>query len=101
MAQSLASTGTSAHIFAHPNLFAPPVVQSRLLGRHPKDIASLRDARYQHRKAAWTAQATADEIDSRRKTIAAFECSLADQRAKLATLLQTTPTTVRTGASHV
>ena len=71
MAQTLASTGRTAQIFAHPNLFAPPVQQGRLQGRHPKGISILWKIRNDRSYAAYCAQALQDEI--KKKVAAAAE----------------------------
>lgn len=73
MAQSHASTGTSAQIFAHPNLFAPPVQQQWLRGRHPKCITPLWKVRSEKRWAAYKAEVLSVEIDRYQARIAEAE----------------------------
>lgn len=73
MAQSLASTGASAQIFAHPNLFAPPVQQQRAKGRHPKCITMLWKVRSEKRRLAYKANALSIEIDRYQARIAEAE----------------------------
>ncbi len=86
MAQSLASTGTSAQIFAHPNVFAPPVVQGKLQGRHPKSIALLWRARDERRKAAREAQSMVEKIDACKQSIAFLERHARDCATTLSAL---------------
>ena len=63
--------GASAQIFAHPNLFAPPVQQGRRKGRHPNSIASLWRVRSDKRIAAREAQLQVDRIN-------AYKCAIAE-----------------------
>ena len=86
----------SAQIFAHPNFFAPPVVQGRLQGRHPKGIGNLGNVRYEHRKAAREAEKLAEEIGACRRSIGFATEHIKHCRATLAALTQATTSNMKT-----
>lgn len=67
------SMGASAQIFAHPNLFAPPVQQQRAKGRHPKCITALWKVRSAKWRLAYKAEALSIEIDRYQARIAEAE----------------------------
>jgi hypothetical protein len=100
MAQSLASTGAPAQIFAHPNMFAPPVQQGRLQGRHPKGITLLWRVRNSKRHAADRAAQLVERIDAYKCAIAEAEGYAHGCRLTLAELTQAV-TAIEKGAAYV
>lgn len=81
-----ASMGASAQIFAHPNLFAPPVQQERAKGRHPKCITTLWKVRSEKRWLAYKAEALAEHINNHKIAIAEAEGYARALRYKLSNL---------------
>ena len=96
---SITTPGKTAQIFAHPNLFSPPVQQGRLQGRHPKGIACLRRARYSKRDAAYKAAQLVERIDAYRCAIAQAEGYATACRLTLSELTQAA-TAIQKGATH-
>lgn len=76
----------AAQIIPLPGAATAHIVQSRKRGRLPKVVTSMRAYRRKRFFASLDASTRADEIKSRRKTIAFFEQSLIEQRCELAVL---------------
>lgn len=84
MAQSLASTGTSAHIIYLPCAAGAPVKQHGTPGRNPKAVVTLRIYRRNKDIACWSAQENQREMESLRGVINTFSQILHGARYELA-----------------